>query len=176
MIVVEDVDLIAGERMLPGRDTNPLLFQLLNEMDGLAEDCDVIFVLTTNRLELLEPALAARPGRIDQAVEIKLPDAGCRRRLLELYLGDVPTSEIELAPVVDATAGVSAAFIRELIRRAVLAAATEGDGNSDAGSAGARETRAPTVEARHLTTSLDTLTATQAPVLRTLLGATRPPT
>ena len=55
---------------------NPLLFELLNEMDGLSEDADVIFTLTTNRPDLLEPALAARPGRVDQATEITLPDAG----------------------------------------------------------------------------------------------------
>ena len=53
---------------------NPLLFELLNEMDGLAEDADVIFILTTNRADLLEPALAARPSRVDQATEIPLPD------------------------------------------------------------------------------------------------------
>ena len=57
--------------MHPGQ--HPLLFQLLNEMDGLAEDADVVFVLTTNRADLLEPALAARPGRVDQAVELDLP-------------------------------------------------------------------------------------------------------
>jgi hypothetical protein len=166
MVVVEDVDLIAGERMLPGRDTNPIMFQLLNEMDGLAEDCDVIFVLTTNRLELLEPALAARPGRIDQAVEIRLPDADCRRRLFERYLRDVPTGEIDLDPLVEATAGVSAAFVRELIRRAVLAAADEaGDENGDVGG-----DRVPTVEAEHLAGALAALTSAQAPVLRALLG------
>jgi hypothetical protein len=169
MVVVEDVDLVAAERTLPGRSSNPLLFQLLNEMDGLAEDVDVIFVLTTNRLELLEPALVARPGRIDQAVEIKLPDPGCRRRLFELYLRDVPTGEIDLQPLVEATDGVSAAFVRELIRRAVLAAA--GDG---ADGASGDEGRPPTVEQHHVTDALDTLTAARAPVLRTLLGATRP--
>ena len=76
MIVLEDVDLVAAGRTQPGMGTNPLLFQLLNEMDGLADDADVVFVLTTNRVDLLEPALAARPGRIDQAVEINLPDSG----------------------------------------------------------------------------------------------------
>ena len=57
------------------RGQHPLLFQLLNEMDGLGEDADVVFLLTTNRADLLEPALAARPGRVDQAVELGLPDA-----------------------------------------------------------------------------------------------------
>jgi ATP-dependent 26S proteasome regulatory subunit len=64
--------------------SRPLLFELLNEMDGLAEDMDVLFLLTTNRTDVLEPALAARPGRIDQSVELPLPDATDRRRLIEL--------------------------------------------------------------------------------------------
>ena len=40
MLVIEDVDLIAEDReAYPGQ--HPLLFQLLNEMDGLVEDLDV---------------------------------------------------------------------------------------------------------------------------------------
>src|SRR5207302_982107 len=65
MVVLEDVDLIAEERGMPFGHTGPLLFELLNEMDGLRDDSDVIFVLTTNRPDILEPALAARPGRVE---------------------------------------------------------------------------------------------------------------
>ena len=67
------------------RGETPLLFTLLNEMDGLDEDADVVFLLTTNRADLLEQALASRPGRVDQAVHIELPDREARRRLVELY-------------------------------------------------------------------------------------------
>ena len=38
---------------------------LLNEMDGLRPDADILFILTTNRPDALEDALAARPGRVD---------------------------------------------------------------------------------------------------------------
>ena len=40
MVVLEDVDLIAQERGQPFQPTGPLLFELLNEMDGLRGDCD----------------------------------------------------------------------------------------------------------------------------------------
>jgi AAA+ superfamily predicted ATPase len=81
IVILEDVDLIAQHRAY-GELGNPLLFEVLNEMDGMAEDADVAFLLTTNRADLLEPALAARPGRVDLAVDIPLPDADarCRRR------------------------------------------------------------------------------------------------
>lgn len=127
MVVIEDVDLIAEDRgMHPGQ--HPLLFQLLNEMDGLAEDADVVFVLTTNRADLLEPALAARPGRVDQAVELTLPDAAARRQLFELYRGDLTVDESRLDDLLERTGGVTASFLKELLRRAaVLSAATTGD-------------------------------------------------
>src|SRR3546814_2662689 len=64
MVVLEDVDLVAMERTMPGHGTNPLLFQLLNEMDGLAEDADIVFVLTTNQVDLLEPALDRKSTRM----------------------------------------------------------------------------------------------------------------
>jgi hypothetical protein len=127
MVILEDVDLVAEERGGGPFGENPLLYELLNEMDGLAEDSDVIFVLTTNRPDLLEPALAARPGRIDQATEIPLPDAGCRRRLIGLYGEGLDLRLEDVETVVDRTEGVSASFVKELLRRAALFAAEEGD-------------------------------------------------
>ena len=122
MVVIEDVDLIAEDRgMHPG--LHPLLFQLLNEMDGLAEDADVVFVLTTNRADLLEPALAARPGRIDQAVELTLPDVAARRQLFELYRGDLSVDDSRLDDLLERTGGVTASFLKELLRRAAVLSA-----------------------------------------------------
>src|SRR5262249_15722243 len=120
-VILEDVDLIAEERTRQ-QGCSPLLFDLLNQMDGLADDADILFALTPNRPDLLEPARAARPGRIDQAIEVPLPDAECRRRLLELYARGL-TVATDFAPYVARTAGASAAFIRELLRKAALFAA-----------------------------------------------------
>jgi ATP-dependent 26S proteasome regulatory subunit len=122
-VILEDVDLVAEERTR--RDCNALLFELLNQMDGLADDLDVIFLLTTNRPDLLEPALASRPGRIDQAVEIPLPDASCRQRLFELYGQGLELHLDEPERFIHQTEGVSAAFIKELLRKAALFAADD---------------------------------------------------
>ncbi len=84
VVVLEDVDLVAEDRG-HSHGPQPVLFELLDAMDGAASDADLLFVLTTNRAEALEHALAARPGRVDVAVEIGLPDADARRRLLEVY-------------------------------------------------------------------------------------------
>jgi len=125
MVILEDVDLVATNRTF--RPENPILFELLNAMDGLSEDHDVLFVLTTNRADLLEPALASRPGRVDQAVELALPDASGRRRLIELYGEGLGLSLGPGEQLVEALEGTSPAFIRELLRRAALVAAEESD-------------------------------------------------
>jgi len=124
--VIEDVDLIAEDRgMHPGQ--HPMLFQLLKEMDGLAEDADVLFALTTNRADLLEPALAFRPGRVDQALELPLPDRTAREQLFRLHQGPLEVDTAGLGDVLDRTEGVTASFLKELLRRAAVRAAKCGD-------------------------------------------------
>src|SRR5262249_47508360 len=82
---------------------------------------------TTNRPDLLEPALATRPGRIDQAIALGLPDAECRRRLLGLYGRglDLPTTDLD--GWVERTDGVSPAFLAEWLRKTALMAAERGE-------------------------------------------------
>ena len=126
MIVVEDVDLIAQERDQYDGSAS-LLFTLLNEMDGLDEDADVTFLLTTNRADLLEPALASRPGRVDQAVHIDVPDREARRQLIELYCGSLDLDLSRLDEVLDQTDGVTASFLKELLRRSAVIAADRSD-------------------------------------------------
>jgi hypothetical protein len=118
IIVVEDVDLIARERtQMRDSGQEVLLNKLLNEMDGLREDAEVIFILTTNRPDQLEPALASRPGRIDQAIEFPLPDKEGRAKLARLYGRGLEVNDDVVETIVTRSKGVSAAFIKELMRR-----------------------------------------------------------
>ena len=97
---------------MPHRGQHPLLFQLLNEMDGLGEDADVTFLLTTNRADMLEAALAARPGRVDHAAELPLPDASARRKLIRLYQGSLVLDLADPEIVISRTEGVTASFLK----------------------------------------------------------------
>lgn len=159
MIVVEDVDLIAEERGHYGGES-PLLFTLLNEMDGLDEDADVVFLLTTNRADLLEPALASRPGRVDQAVRIDLPDRESRRRLVELYRGALDIDLSRLDDVLDRTDQVTASFLKELLRRAAVVAAERIPADEGA----------LRVDADDLDAALDDLLDTRNQMTRAVLG------
>jgi ATPase family associated with various cellular activities (AAA) len=157
-IVLEDVDLVAEERSL-GPASSPVLFDLLDAMDGAAPDADLLFLLTTNRADLLEPALAARPGRVDIAVEIPLPDAAARERLLGLYGQNVPLAltEQDVSLAVERTDGTTASFLKELIRRSVLESLHD-------------DPALPAVTGAHLARALDDLLDAAQAVTRTLLG------
>jgi hypothetical protein len=119
LVVIEDVDLIARDRSSSSVCEQSMLNRLLNEMDGLRPDSQIIFVMTTNRPQALEAALAARPGRIDQAVEFPLPDAEGRERLIRLYACGARIAEDVIADAVRQTEGISASFVKELMRRAI---------------------------------------------------------
>jgi len=158
VVVLEDVDLIAQHRGWV--ESNPLLFDVLNQMDGIDEDADVAFLLTTNRADLLEPALAARPGRVDLALHLPLPNDNDRLRLLELYGRGLNLRIDDRDAVVQRTVGVTASFMKELMRKAALMSALEGEGDG-----------APTVTDRHMNAALDELLADEGEMTRALLGA-----
>jgi len=151
IVVLEDIDLVAMERH---GSPQPLLFEVLEALDGLDGDADIAFVMTTNRVEVLERALAERPGRVDLAVEVPLPARPERERLLRHYAHALPFSDAAIAAAADATEGVTGSFAKELVRRAVLLAAARGEDPADA----------------HLSAALDDLLSARRQLTRRMLG------
>lgn len=154
IVVLEDCDLVAEDRdMVDSPDS--MLFELLEALDGLDGDCDVTFIMTTNRADLLERALTQRPGRVDLAIEIPLPDVAARRRLFTLYAAGQGFSDAAVADAAERADGVTASFAKELVRRAVLGAAIAG--------------RSPVDD--DLTTALDELLSDRESLTRSLLAS-----
>jgi SpoVK/Ycf46/Vps4 family AAA+-type ATPase len=71
---------------------------------------------------------------VDHAVELPVPDADARRRLIELYQGRLVLELADPDAPVRRTEGVTASFLKELLRRAALSAA-ERDGPQPEGPA-----------------------------------------
>lgn len=152
IVVLEDIDLVAMERQT---SPQPLLFEVLDALDGLDGDADVAFVMTTNRVDVLERALAERPGRVDLAVEIPLPAPAERRRLFRRYAQDLPYSDHALGVAAERADGTTGSFAKELIRRSVLRAINED--------------REPTDE--DLAAELDRLLDSRQRLTRSMLGS-----
>lgn len=157
MVVIEDIDLIARAReQRHSACQESLLNKLLNEMDGLREEAELLFILTTNRPDQIEGALASRPGRIDQAIEFPLPDEEGRRRLLRLYARELSVPEAVAEAVVRKTQKASGAFIKELMRRAAQYHLQSGD-------------KGP-LELNHIESALDEMLFSGGSLNRKLLG------
>ena len=153
IVVLEDIDLVAMERHT---SPQPLLFEVLEALDGLDGDADVAFVMTTNRVDVLERALAERPGRVDLAVEVPLPERAERERLFRHYSREIGFSEDVLSEAAGNTEGVTGSFAKELIRRSVLTAAVAGEDVTDA----------------HLVAALTDLMDGRQQLTRRMLGST----
>jgi len=131
IIVLEDADLVAADRDF-SEGERPVLFEVLDVMDGLDDDADIAFVLTTNRVDVLEEALALRPGRIDLAVPIPLPTAALRARLFARSSRELPVTAAGCEAAAEAAAGTTGSFPKEAVRRAVLDALADGEPVGDA--------------------------------------------
>jgi AAA+ superfamily predicted ATPase len=152
IVVLEDIDLVAMERH---SSPQPLLFEVLEALDGLDGDADVAFLMTTNRVDVLEKALAERPGRVDLAVEVPLPGLTERERLFRHYAHGLGFTHAALNHAAASTEGVTGSFAKELIRRSVLHAAETGEKVVDA----------------HLLTALTELMSARQHLTRRMLGA-----
>lgn len=117
IMVLEDVDLLAQDRQ-SGRSVDGLQ-ELMNQLDGLPDASDTIVLMSTNRPEVLEPALASRPGRVSQAIEFHVPDEADREQLFRLFLANVD-AEFDFGHWSQRTGGASPAFIEELCKRAII--------------------------------------------------------
>ncbi|WP_244184288.1 hypothetical protein [Streptomyces cellostaticus] len=103
-----------------------------------------------------EPSpLAQRPGRVDLAVEIPLPDPEGRARLLSLYGSALGLGKDITDEVVTRTEGTTASFTEELICRSVLIAA---------------ERESPHTEPEDVRAALDELLSDRDLLTRRLLG------
>ena len=131
LIILEDVDLIAVKRQRNSRGTTAL-HELLDELDGLVPESQCAVLMTTNRPEILEPALASRPGRVTQAIEFPMPNADARHQLLTLFTRRVESSGVDLGEWSKRTDGASPAFLEELVRRAIIFATESTTHDSEA--------------------------------------------
>lgn len=132
LVLFEDVDLVGSKR-----DENrslTVLSSIMNELDGVERLERVYALFTTNRIEAIEEALAQRPGRVDLIVEFPIPSRDLRERLLRLYAGKAELCLANVGPILEETDGVSPAFLKELMKRAVYIAVRKGEAD-DAGIA-----------------------------------------
>jgi len=99
------------------------LNQLLAEMDGFNTQEGVILLASTNRPDVLDPALV-RPGRFDRQIVVNQPDLIGREAILKVHTKNVVLDkEVDLKIIAKQTPGFSGADLANLVNEAALLAA-----------------------------------------------------
>src|SRR5690606_15112551 len=101
---------------------------LLAVLDGLENRGEVYIAATTNKVEVLDDALRHRPGRFDVRIHYGNPMQEERSQMLERFAWKAVSKGAIYAPpawVVKKTEGLSGAYLRELVDRAVILAVSK---------------------------------------------------
>lgn len=125
IIFIDEIDAVAQKRVgsEQTREHDQTLNALLACLDGFTADDNILVIASTNRLDVLDPALI-RPGRFDKHIEIGYPDTVDRKEIAELYLKDKPLEDDVTAEyIASQTFRFSGAMIDSLINEAALIAA-----------------------------------------------------
>jgi len=94
VVAFEDIDMISGNR--DGTIVSSNLFgDLLTNLDGMRKHNEPLVVIaSTNRIDMLDSALASRPQRFDRKVELGLPTNDLLRNMYFKHLGSKVDDEI----------------------------------------------------------------------------------
>ncbi|MEF8790473.1 MAG: AAA family ATPase [Haloarculaceae archaeon] len=128
VVFFDEIDALAPERSggsgSGSRTTERVVSQLLTEVDGLEPRGEVAVVATTNRPELVDPALL-RPGRLERVVPVSLPDGEAREEILGVHTRSVPLDGVDLSEIARKTDGYSGSDLEAVVREASLLAIEE---------------------------------------------------
>ncbi|MCL4291859.1 MAG: ATP-dependent zinc metalloprotease FtsH [Acidimicrobiia bacterium] len=130
IVFVDEIDAVGRQRgtgLGGGHDEREqTLNQLLVEMDGFDQTTGVILLASTNRPDILDPALL-RPGRFDRQVVVDRPDREGRRAILDVHARGKPLAEgVDLDVIARRTPGFTGADLGNLMNEAALLSARHG--------------------------------------------------
>jgi len=127
LVFLDEIDALAPRRGQSGDSgvSDRVVAALLTELDGVEPMRDVVVLGSTNRPELVDPALL-RPGRLERLVYVPPPDAEARADILRATSRHTPlASDVDLDALAADLDGYSAADCAGLIREAALTAMRE---------------------------------------------------
>lgn len=123
LIFFDEIDAITPIRGGAGSDshvTERVISQLLTELDGLEILTNVVVIASTNRPDIIDPALL-RPGRFDRLLYVGPPDEGSRKQIFMIHTKKKPLSEdVKITELVEKTKGYTGADIAALTSAAVM--------------------------------------------------------
>ena len=159
IVFIDEIDALLRRRTSDSDNKweERVLSQFLRELDGLHGDAGVLLVGATNRIDTIDEAIV---GRRLEPIEVGLPDALGRHKLLQLLCRDVRLAKtVNLRTLTQSTEGMSGADLKRLrdtAGRKALARATK-SGKSPETAAVTMADFTAALQARHDRASLVTV-------------------
>ena len=126
VIFIDEIDAIGKKRDSGNEEREQTLNALLTEMSGFSGGDGIMVLAATNRLETLDPALL-REGRFDRRIEVGLPDAAQREKILRVHAKSKPLEPaVDLCTLARQTVLFSGAQLETLLNEAAIRAARKG--------------------------------------------------
>jgi cell division protease FtsH len=131
IVFIDEIDAVgarrSGSSSAGGQEERAqTLNALLSEMDGFDTEDTIVVLASTNRPDILDPALK-RPGRFDRQINILPPDLKGRKHILEVHSHKVAHHpDIDFGELAKATPGFTGAELANLVNEAALLAARNG--------------------------------------------------
>lgn len=127
IVFIDEIDAVGRQRgagLGGGHDEREqTLNQLLVEMDGFSTNEGIIVMASTNRPDILDPALL-RPGRFDRHILIDRPDVKGREAILGVHVKNKPLADdVNLEILAKRTPGFTGADLANLVNEAALLSA-----------------------------------------------------
>ena len=124
ILFIDEIDAVGRQRgagIGGGQDEREqTLNQILSEMDGFSQNESVMVMASTNRPDVLDPALM-RPGRFDRHITVGRPSMKGRVDVFKIYLAKIPVgADVDVDKLAKQTAGFTGADIRNFVNEATL--------------------------------------------------------
>ncbi len=122
IIFFDEIDSVAPKRGMNGSSSHVMenvVSSILSEMSGLEELHNVVVLATTNRPDIIDPALL-RPGRFDRQILVPAPDEKTRLEILKIHTKSMPLKGVDIKVIAKETDGYSGADLEALAREAGL--------------------------------------------------------
>jgi len=128
VLFLDEIDAFIFDRAAPEElrhASRRLVNSVGEQLDDIGRSGDILAVASTNRPDAVDPTLI-RPGRLDQLIEVPLPETDGKREILRIHMAKAEAmagrklfNELDLDPVLARTVKMNSADLAEIVQKSL---------------------------------------------------------
>lgn len=128
ILFLDEIDDLVFDRAVPEEmrhASRRLVNSVAEQLDDIGRSGDILAVASTNRPDAVDPILI-RPGRLDQLIEVPLPETDEKRAVLKIHMGKAEATagrnlfaDPDLDSLLARTVKLSSADLAEIVQKSL---------------------------------------------------------